>query len=115
MAKLRITQDEISIDGANVPLKWLGSIKYDEETPGKGVLTLKYHTNGIELIDVDSLKRVEVVETVESSQATKKLRHDLLENAAEEIDKYLEADGDKETSEWHLKNAILLIKDAIKF
>ena len=122
MAKLRIVGKEngngikeLSVDGQEIPLGWLSSFKYDSQSSNKGVLTLEYHVNGIDLIEIDSLKRIEVVETVESSQATKKLRSEYLENAVDEIKKYLEANRDKETSEWHLENASVFIKDALKF
>lgn len=122
MDKLRIVGDrsgsgikEIRVGNREMPLNRLSNFKYDLESPRKGILTLEYCIDGVEWTDVDSLKRVEAVETTESSKATEKLRSDYLESAVNEIEKYLKGNDDEETGEWHLKNASVLIKDALKF
>lgn len=106
---------EIRVGNREMPLNRLSNFKYDFEFPRKGILTLEYYIDGVEWTDVDSLKRVEAVETTESSKAIEKLRSDYLESAVNEIEKYLKGNDDEETGEWHLKNASVLIKDALKF
>ncbi len=105
---------EIRVGNREMPLNRLSNFKYDFESPRKGILTLEYYIDGVEWTDVDSLKRDEAVETTESSKAIEKLRSDYLESEANEIEKYLEGNDDEETGEWHLKNASVLIKDALK-
>lgn len=106
---------EIRVGNREMPLNRLFNFKYDFESPRKGILTLEYYIDGVEWTDVDSLKRVEAVETTESSKAIEKLRSDYLESAVNEIEKYLKGNDDEEKGEWHLKNASVFIKDALKF
>lgn len=52
---------ELSIDGVEIPLKYLSSFNFDSNTPdGLSTLTLNYFVTDVDVIDIDNLGEVKV-------------------------------------------------------